>query len=216
MVMSYPEVIRNNMGERLAETNTPYLCPFLPLHDKKRIGKRLAEELKAWNLPAHEVKAAAAAAWDEEEAYKQKIYDITKKILDNLEKTGQRAIVLCGRPYHIDPEINHGIPELINSLGLPSSLKTASLPWASSRATCASSTNGPTIRASTGLPSTSHSIRTWNWSNSIPSAAASTPSSPTRSRTSWPTATRSIRCSRLTKAPTSVPSASACARCSSS
>ena len=118
MVMSYPEVIRNNMGERLAETNTPYLCPFLPLHDKKRIGKRLAEELKAWNLPAHEVKAAAAAAWDEEEAYKQKIYDITKKILDNLEKTGQRAIVLCGRPYHIDPEINHGIPELINSLGL--------------------------------------------------------------------------------------------------
>uniref|UniRef100_UPI0025E7FF40 acyl-CoA dehydratase activase-related protein n=1 Tax=uncultured Megasphaera sp. TaxID=165188 RepID=UPI0025E7FF40 len=119
MVMSYPEVIRNNMGERLAETNTPYLCPFLPLHDKKRIGKRLAEELKAWNLPAHEIKAAAAAAWDEEEAYKQKIYDITKKILDNLEKTGQRAIVLCGRPYHIDPEINHGIPELINSLGLP-------------------------------------------------------------------------------------------------
>ena len=118
MVMSYPEVIRNNMGERLAETNTPYLCPFLPLHDKKRIGKRLAEELKAWNLPAHEVKAAAAAAWDEEEAYKQKIYDITKKILDNLEKTGQRAIVLCGRPYHIDPEINHGIPELINILGL--------------------------------------------------------------------------------------------------
>ena len=106
------------MGERLAETNTPYLCPFLPLHDKKRIGKRLAEELKAWNLPAHEVKAAAAAAWDEEEAYKQKIYDITKKILDNLEKTGQRAIVLCGRPYHIDPEINHGIPELINILGL--------------------------------------------------------------------------------------------------
>ena len=118
MVMSYPEVIRNNMGERLAETNTPYLCPFLPLHDKKRIGKRLAEELKAWNLPAHEIKAAAAAAWDEEEAYKQKIYDLTKKILDNLEKTGQRAIVLCGRPYHIDPEINHGIPELINSLGL--------------------------------------------------------------------------------------------------
>ena len=56
MVMSYPEVIRNNMGERLAETNTPYLCPFLPLHDKKRIGKRLAEELKAWNLPAHESK----------------------------------------------------------------------------------------------------------------------------------------------------------------
>lgn len=118
MVMSYPEVIKNNMGERLTETNTAYLCPFLPLHDEKRIGKRLAEELKAWNLPADEVKKAAKAAWDEEERYKQKIYDLTHKILENLKKTGDRAIVLSGRPYHIDPEINHGIPELINSLGL--------------------------------------------------------------------------------------------------
>ena len=118
MVMSYPEVIRNNMGERLAETNTPYLCPFLPLHDKKRIAKRLIEELKAWNLPDREIKQAAMAAWEEEEAYKQKIYSLTQKILDDLKKNDQRAIVLCGRPYHVDPEINHGIPELINSLGL--------------------------------------------------------------------------------------------------
>lgn len=118
MVMSYPEVIRNNMGERLAETNTPYLCPFLPLHDKKRIAKRLIEELKAWNLPDRDIKKAAMAAWDEEEAYKQKISSLTQKILDDLKKNDQRAIVLCGRPYHVDPEINHGIPELINSLGL--------------------------------------------------------------------------------------------------
>ncbi|WP_419520100.1 acyl-CoA dehydratase activase-related protein [Megasphaera massiliensis] len=118
MVMSYPEVIRNNMGERLAETNTPYLCPFLPLHDKKRIAKRLIEELKAWNLPDREIKQAAMAAWEEEEAYKQKIYSLTQKILDDLKKNDHRAIVLCGRPYHVDPEINHGIPELINSLGL--------------------------------------------------------------------------------------------------
>ena len=118
MVMSYPEVIRNNMMERLSDTNTLYMCPFLPLHDKKRLIPRLQEELRIWNVDKKEIKEAALAAWDEEEAYKQKIYDMTKTILDKLQKTGDRAIVLCGRPYHVDPEINHGIPELINSLGL--------------------------------------------------------------------------------------------------
>ena len=118
MVMSYPEVIRNNMAERLSDTNTLFLCPFLPLHDEKRLIPRLQEELRLWNVGKKEIKEAVLAAWDEEERYKQKIYDMTKVILEKLEKTGNRAIVLCGRPYHVDPEINHGIPELINSLGL--------------------------------------------------------------------------------------------------
>lgn len=118
MVMSYPEVIRHNMIERLSDTNTLYLCPFLPLHDKKRIVPRLQEELRVWNVGKKEIKEAALAAWDEEESYKQKIRDLTKAALEKLAKDGDRAIVLCGRPYHVDPEINHGIPELINSLGL--------------------------------------------------------------------------------------------------
>ena len=118
MVMSYPEVIRHNMAERLSGTNTLYLCSFLPLHDKKRIVPRLQEELRVWNLGKQEIKAAALAAWDEEEAYKKKFRDLTKATLEKLKKDGERAIVLCGRPYHVDPEINHGIPELINSLGL--------------------------------------------------------------------------------------------------
>jgi predicted CoA-substrate-specific enzyme activase len=118
MVMSYPEVIRNNMAERLSDTNTLYLCPFLPLHDADRIVKRLQEELQIWGIGKKEIKKAATAAWKEEEAYKQKYHDITKATLAMLEKKGERGIVLCGRPYHIDPEINHGIPELINSLGL--------------------------------------------------------------------------------------------------
>lgn len=119
MVMSYPEVIRNNMAERLAATDTPYACPFLPLHDKKRLVPRLIEELStSWGLSKSEIKAAALAAWDEEEAFKKKYQDLTKLTLERLEKEGERAIVLCGRPYHVDPEINHGIPELVNSLGL--------------------------------------------------------------------------------------------------
>lgn len=118
MVMSYPEVIRHNMVERLSATNTLYLCPFLPLHDRKRIVPRLQDELRVWNLDKKEIKEAALAAWDEEESYKQTYRDLTKAALDKLAQNGDRAIVLCGRPYHIDPEINHGIPELINSLGL--------------------------------------------------------------------------------------------------
>ena len=118
MVMSYPEVIRNNMKERLSNTNTAYLCPFLPVHDKKRIVPRLQEELRVWGLKKDEIKKAALAAWDEQCQFKQDYYNMTKKALQKLEHDGNRAIVLCGRPYHVDPEINHGIPELINSLGL--------------------------------------------------------------------------------------------------
>ncbi len=118
MVMSYPEVIRHNMVERLSDTNTLYLCPFLPLHDKKRLIPRLQDELRVWNIDKKESKEAALAAWEEEERYKQKFRDLTRKTLDRITKNGERGIVLCGRPYHVDPEINHGIPELINSLGL--------------------------------------------------------------------------------------------------
>jgi predicted CoA-substrate-specific enzyme activase len=118
MVMSYPEVIRNNMAERLSDSNTPYLCPFLPLYDKKRLVPRLQEELSMWNIGKEEIQKAVDAAWAEENKYKQDYYAITKKTLELLKQKNQRAIVLCGRPYHIDPEINHGIPELINSLGL--------------------------------------------------------------------------------------------------
>ena len=118
MVMSYPEVIKHNMDERLAITQTPFISPFLPLHDKKRIITRLSEELKSWGLSGHDIKKAAHAAWDEEEKFKSDYYELTKKTVEKLEKDGDRAIVLSGRPYHLDPEINHGIPELINSLGL--------------------------------------------------------------------------------------------------
>lgn len=86
MVMSYPEVIRNNMGERLAATNTPILSPFLPIHDKHRIVPRLQDELQVWGLGKKEIKTAALAAWKEEEAYKQKFYALTKRTLERLKK----------------------------------------------------------------------------------------------------------------------------------
>lgn len=118
MVMSYPEVIKHNMDERLTETQTPFISPFLPLYDNKRIITRLEEELKTWGLKKREIRLAAEAAWKEEEKFKHDYYTLTKKTLAKIEADGDRAVVLSGRPYHLDPEINHGIPELINSLGL--------------------------------------------------------------------------------------------------
>ena len=106
------------MAERLSDTNTLYLCPFLPLNDKDRIVPRLQEELRVWGLGGDVIKKACQAAWQEETDYKEQYYAMTKAALDMLEKKGERGIVLSGRPYHVDPEINHGIPELINSLGL--------------------------------------------------------------------------------------------------
>ena len=70
------------------------------------------------DIPAAEVEEAARAGWEEMEKVRQAMYDKGAETLRYLEETGRRGIVLAGRPYHIDAEINHGIPELINSYGI--------------------------------------------------------------------------------------------------
>ena len=69
-------------------------------------------------LPAGEVRTAAKAAWEELANARKDIQKKGEETLDYLAKTGKRGIVLAGRPYHIDPEINHGIPELITSFDM--------------------------------------------------------------------------------------------------
>ena len=69
-------------------------------------------------MPEHEVRSAVSAAWAEQAKAKADIRAEGKRVLDEMTKRGGRGIVLAGRPYHIDPEINHGIPELIASYGL--------------------------------------------------------------------------------------------------
>ena len=67
---------------------------------------------------ADEIRAAVEAAWAEDEAFKRDIRTKGVETLAWMEKTGTRGIVLAGRPYHQDPEINHAIPELLTSFGL--------------------------------------------------------------------------------------------------
>lgn len=115
VVAGYPEVLKNNV-DGLKENNIDYRNPFISFDNRRKLEKRLAEVFP--EIPKNEVKKAVRAAYEEQDRYREDVIAEGKKALDFLEETGKTGIVLCGRPYHIDPEINHGIPELINSMDL--------------------------------------------------------------------------------------------------
>ena len=117
IVCSYPEVIRNNV-ENIKEKNIRYLNPFMPLDNMETVAVNLQKCLEFAGVTAEEAKAAVEAGCEEYFNFKEDIRKKGREILDYINKRGIKGIVLAGRPYHIDPEINHGIPEMINSLGL--------------------------------------------------------------------------------------------------
>lgn len=115
IVTSYAENIKNNVDE-LHNPEIDFRNPFLAFTSEAVLTDRLVEVFK--ELPAQEVKGAAHAAWEELAAARRDIEKKGEETLEYLKETGRRGIVLAGRPYHIDPEIHHGIPDLINSYGL--------------------------------------------------------------------------------------------------
>ncbi len=118
IVTSYAENIKNNV-EELKSENILFMNPFLSFADEKVLAKRLAKEVGGqFNISAKEITAACHAAWEEMATCRKDIMNKGEETLKYLEETGRHAIVLAGRPYHVDPEINHGIPELINSYGV--------------------------------------------------------------------------------------------------
>lgn len=117
IVTSYPEVIKNNV-DLLKERNIKFMNPFLPFDNKARLSKRLLEEFREFGAGKEEVDRACDMAWEEMDSFKKDIRDKGQEILSCIKEKGIKGIILAGRPYHIDPEINHGIPELINSLGM--------------------------------------------------------------------------------------------------
>ncbi|KAH0785891.1 2-hydroxyacyl-CoA dehydratase [Histomonas meleagridis] len=119
IVTSYSEVLKNNIDSLRQDKNIIFMNPFLPIDNKKRLTERLIEELSTkFNITSKEIKEALNFAWDEQEKYRNDIKEMGIKALKKLEKNKMKGIVLAGRPYHLDPEINHGIPELITGLGL--------------------------------------------------------------------------------------------------
>lgn len=117
IVQSYPEVIKNNIDE-LREKGILYMKPFLPYDHRKRMVTRLYEELRVFGIDKKEIKKSVERAYREQDAFKKDMQRAGEEALKFIREKGIKGIVLAGRPYHIDPEINHGIPELINSLGM--------------------------------------------------------------------------------------------------
>ena len=128
IVTSYPENIKNNI--ELRERNVEFMCPFLPLTDKEVFTESIIKAFKPKFtenkgtdgrsypvLTEKEVTEAAHAAYDELIKVKRETEKKGEEILHWMEKTGHRGIVLAGRPYHVDPEINHGIADMITSYG---------------------------------------------------------------------------------------------------
>ena len=118
IVISYSEVLKNNV-EELKTNNIKFLNPFLPF-DTKNLVKRILEldEFKEYNFNKKELLNAAKLAEEEYQNFKKEILEKGNETVKYIEENNLRGIVLAGRPYHLDPEINHGIDTLITSLGL--------------------------------------------------------------------------------------------------
>ena len=118
IVISYSEVLKNNV-EELKNPDIKFLNPFLPF-DAKNLTKRILEldEFKEYNFNKKELMEAAKKAEEEYQNFKNDICKKGKEAVEYIDKHNLKGIVLAGRPYHSDPEINHGIDTLITSLGL--------------------------------------------------------------------------------------------------
>ncbi|MBO5489308.1 MAG: 2-hydroxyacyl-CoA dehydratase, partial [Eubacterium sp.] len=118
IVTSYGENIKNNV-EELQNGDIIYQNPFVSFESEKIITDELVKFLgKENNIPANEIKRASQIAYAELENARKDISKKGEEVLQWMEENNKHGIVLAGRPYHIDPEINHGIPELITSYGI--------------------------------------------------------------------------------------------------
>lgn len=117
MVTSYPDVIKNNIDD-LKEKNIKYFSPFLSLHNKEKLYKRLYEIFEEFNVTKKEIIEAVDAAFNERENVVSDIRKKGEETLKYIEEHKMKGIVLSGRPYHIDPEINHGLTDIITSFNM--------------------------------------------------------------------------------------------------
>ena len=118
IVISYSEVLKNNV-EELKNPDIKFINSFLPF-EKKNLVKKILEldEFKEYKFTKAELNEAVDKAEAEYQKCKKDIRDKGAETVRYIEENNLKGIVLAGRPYHIDPEINHGIDTLITSLGL--------------------------------------------------------------------------------------------------
>ncbi len=116
MVTSYPEVIHNNMDSVRAPGVT-FLYPFINLADRPSFVRQMTKTMKRFGVSESEVAQASEKAFAELAAFKGDIRKKGEETIAYITKNNIKGIVLAGRPYHIDPEVNHGMPDMITSLG---------------------------------------------------------------------------------------------------
>ena len=115
IVASYAENIKNNMEELKADDIT-FIRPFVALDNEEALVKRMYREMsKYYDVTMDEIGIAIHAAYAEAEKVKEDVRAKGEETLRYIDEHDMLGIVLAGRPYHLDPEINHGLPELINS-----------------------------------------------------------------------------------------------------
>ena len=117
IVASYTENIKNNV-EELRTENIEFINPFLSLANKDVVKKRMFEELSRYGVDKNEINNAVDKGWQEWTAFREDMHKKGEETLKYIESRNMTGIVLAGRPYHTDPEVNHGIPELIASYNM--------------------------------------------------------------------------------------------------
>ena len=118
IVTSYPENIKNNM-DPIVTGEIDFMHPFMSFQSEETLSSRLIEELgEKFSVSADEIRTAVHKAWLELAACREDMRRKGEETIKFLDETGNRGIVLAGRPYHTDPEVNHGLPELINSYNI--------------------------------------------------------------------------------------------------
>ncbi|MFT8394724.1 acyl-CoA dehydratase activase-related protein [Propionibacterium sp.] len=117
IVAFYPQVLAKNV-ERLNRPGVRFLDPFLNLNKPDVLARRLVEIFADWHVGLVEAKAAVAAGFEELDKVHADVKAEGDRALRYMREHSMRGIVLAGRPYHVDPEVNHGIPEAITQLGM--------------------------------------------------------------------------------------------------
>ncbi len=117
VVTSYPEVIKNNI-EAIKEKNICFKHPFLNFESKASMTKQLCGELEAFDISKDEIKKAIDRGYEVLTAFKEDIQKKGEETLAYIHQHHIQGIVVSGRPYHIDPEINHELTRVITAEGL--------------------------------------------------------------------------------------------------
>ena len=117
VVAFYPQVLAKNL-DRLREPGVRYLDPFVNLANPAKLAERLVEAFEDWGVTPEEAAEAVRLGFEEDARVKADIVAEGRRALDYMAEHDVKGIVLAGRPYHVDPEVNHGIPEMITQLGM--------------------------------------------------------------------------------------------------